>query len=41
VYEVEVRAVSSVGVGRTETVRFTVPRLRTPSDSLPTDVSSK
>ena len=40
-YDVEVRAVTSAGVGRTNTLRFVVPRLRTPSDSLPSDVSSK
>ena len=37
-YEVEVRAVSRAGVGRTNTLRFFVPRLRTPSDAQPTDV---
>jgi len=39
-YNVEIRAVTVAGVGRTNTLRFVVPRLRPPSDALPSDISS-
>ena len=40
-YDVEIRAVTSTGVGRTSTLRFVVPKLRTPSHTRPADISSK
>jgi len=40
-YDVEVRAVTNAGIGRTNTLRFIVPRLRTRSEAQSSDSSSK
>lgn len=36
-YDVEIRAITNAGAGRTNTLRFVVPRLRSPSDAQFTD----